>query len=131
MKSILIIVACCFFGTASLAQDNSVEDVISDQIEALLKDDFAKAFSFASPMIKEMFQNPTGFGEMVKRGYPMVWRPSQVTFGPLQTVDGVRVQTVFLTDQGGRVFEASYEMIEVENSWKINGVTIKEIGLGA
>jgi len=35
------------------------------------------------------------------------------------------------TDQLGKVFEASYEMIETDKGWQINGVTLKEAGLGA
>ena len=113
------------------AQTDPIKDVISSQIEAFQTDDLGRAFSFASPAIKGMFGNPERFGQMVERGYPMVWRPANVQFGPLKYVSERIIQIVFFTDQGGNVFEASYEMIETENGWQINGVSLKEAGLGA
>ena len=55
----------------------AIESVISKQIEAFRADDFATAFTFASPNIRSMFGTPDNFGVMVRRGYPMVWRPGQ------------------------------------------------------
>ena len=43
------------------AQDQKVEaieDVISSQIDAFLRDDFATAFTFASPNIQRLFGTP-------------------------------------------------------------------------
>jgi len=113
------------------AQSENITDVIRSQVEAFQADDLERAFSFASPMIKGMFGNPERFGAMVERGYPMVWRPADVMFGPLRTINGRNVQIVFFTDQSGRVFEASYEMIETADGWQINGVRLKDAGLGA
>ena len=115
----------------AFAQTDAIKGVISSQLEAFQADDLDTAFSFASPMIKRMFRNPERFGEMVQQGYPMVWRPADVKFGPLRTVNGKRVQIVLFTDQSGRMFEASYEMIETQEGWQINGVMLKEAGLGA
>ncbi len=113
------------------AQSEAITGVISSQIEAFQTGDLERAFSYASPAIKGIFGNPERFGVMVQRGYPMVWRPADVRFGPLKSIAGRTVQTVFFTDQGGRVFEASYEMIETENGWQINGVSLREAGAGA
>ena len=113
------------------AQSDQIVGVITSQIEAFQQNDLERAFSFASPNIKGMFGSPERFGVMVEQGYPMVWRPSDVQFGPLRSFDGRNVQIVFFTDQLGKVFEASYEMIETDQGWQINGVTLKEAGLGA
>ena len=113
------------------AQSDQIVGVITSQIEAFQQNDLERAFSFASPSIKGMFGSPERFGVMVERGYPMVWRPSDVQFGALRSFDGRNVQIVFFTDQLGKVFEASYEMIETDKGWQINGVTLKEAGLGA
>jgi len=113
------------------AQSDDITGVISSQLEAFQADDLDRAFSFASPTIKGIFGNSENFGVMVKRGYPMVWRPADVRFGPLEIINGRNVQIVFFTDFNGQVFEASYEMIETENGWQINGVSLREVGMGA
>ena len=129
-----ILLTICMFLGLSLpvwAQSDQIVGVITSQIEAFQQNDLERAFSFASPSIKGMFGSPERFGVMVERGYPMVWRPSDVQFGALRNFDGRNVQIVFFTDQLGKVFEASYEMIETDKGWQINGVTLKEAGLGA
>jgi len=113
------------FGAAVFAQGNAnptASDVIQDQLDAFLADDFETAFTFASPMIKNMFRNPSNFGAMVRQGYPMVWRPADVRFGAAQ-VDGTTVyQRVIITDASGALHALEYEMIPDGESYKINGV---------
>jgi hypothetical protein len=105
--------------------------VISAQIDAFQSNDLERAFSFASPMIKQIFQNPTRFGQMVQNGYPMVWRPADMRFGGLSLIEDTQIQTVYFTDAQGQVFEAVYEMLETEDGWQINGVSIRQADLGA
>ena len=52
--------------------NEDIEKVISNQIDAFLADDFETAFTYASPMIKDIFGTPEKFGQMVRQGYPMV-----------------------------------------------------------
>ena len=113
------------------AQQSAIEKVISSQLSAFEAGDLETAFSFASPAIKQLFKSPERFGQMVQRGYPMVWRPADVRFGPIRTEGGRTVQIVFFTDQAGQLFEAAYEMIETEKGWQINGVQLREGDLGA
>ena len=113
------------------AQSDEIRGVISNQLEAFQKNDLSSAFSFASPAIKGIFRDPQTFGRMVQTGYPMVWRPAEVRFGGLAAVDGRKIQTVFFTDSGGRLFEATYEMIETGEGWRINGVYIRSADMGA
>ncbi|GHF44382.1 DUF4864 domain-containing protein [Seohaeicola zhoushanensis] len=108
------------------AQDAGIEDTISRQIEAFKADDLARAFSFASPMIRGLFGNPENFGSMVRNGYPMVWRPADLRFLDLHDEGGRLYQKVQITDAQGRVHLLDYEMIETESGWKINGVRILE-----
>lgn len=129
MVRVCLVVLALAFGGPVVAQSESIRAVIGAQLKALEADDFAKAFSYASPTIKGMFRTPERFGAMVREGYPMVWRPSGVRFGPLREIDGRQVQTVYLTDAQGRDFEATYEMIEGASGWQINGVAIAEADL--
>lgn len=116
---------------AATAQNSEIEAIIGAQLQAFQADDFATAFTFASPMIKQMFQNSERFGKMVRNGYPMVWRPADVSFGNLRLLDGRQIKTVYFTDRAGRRFEAAYEMIEGDEGWQINGVVIREADVGA
>lgn len=106
------------------AQQPEIESVISRQMEAFLDDDVATAFGFASPAIKRLFGTPENFGAMVRRGYPMVWRPAEVTFLGLERSDGALVQNVMVRDGAGAVHVLAYEMIETAEGWQINGVRI-------
>lgn len=99
-----------------------IEDTIQSQIDAFLVDDFASAFTFASPMIRNMFRTPENFGAMVRNGYPMVWRPKSVQYGPLRAVDGALWQEVIVTDAAGRLHALGYRMEQIDGQWRIAGV---------
>ena len=110
-------------GLATSAQADDVQDVISQQLEAFKADDFATAFSFASPAIKGIFGTPERFGMMVRQGYPMVWRPADVQFIGQETRDPLVYQRVMIRDADGTFHALEYEMIPTsEGSWQINGV---------
>lgn len=116
-------------GTASAADPQSdIRAVIERQIEAFRADDFETAFTFASPMIRRLFGTPSRFGEMVRNGYPMVWRPSDVRFSSLVTRDGQMVQSVLVRDAAGALHVLDYEMILGEDGWRINGVRLRRPG---
>ncbi len=109
---------------AAQAQNAEIEATIGGQIEAFLVDDFDRAFSFASPNIQRVFRTPENFGAMVKGGYPMVWRPSNVRFLELREISGAVWQKVMITDGKGRAHILDYQMIEQESGWKINAVQV-------
>ncbi|MFT4715339.1 MAG: hypothetical protein ACI861_000341 [Paracoccaceae bacterium] len=102
-----------------------IEKVISSQIQAFLVDDFETAFNFASPELQAMFRTPERFGQMVRNGYPMVWRPSQIEFLALETINGLLVQKVLIQDAKGSFFVADYVMTKTEDGWQISGVHIE------
>jgi hypothetical protein len=102
----------------------AIRGVIQGQIDAFLKDDFATAFTFASPAIQGLFQTPDNFGVMVRNGYPMVWRPDAVEFGELREIAGALWQRVIVTDGAGRVHSLDYQMVPGPEGWRINGVQL-------
>lgn len=112
------------FCGAVLAEDSDVSAAIGAQIEALEQDDFATAFTYASPSIRQIFRTPENFGIMVQRGYPMVWRPAQVEFLNQRIEAGSLVQMVQITDRKGVVHTLDYLMLETAQGWKINGVRL-------
>ena len=114
------------------AQDNPIEQTILNQIEAFKADDFATAFTFASPSIKSIFMSPENFGAMVKQGYPMVHRPGSVRMLEQREVAGRLWQKVMITDQAGKTHILDYQMVEGPEGWQINGVQLlPEPGVGA
>lgn len=110
---------------AAADQADDIQAVIASQLQAIQRDDWAGAFTHASPMIQGMFRTPEGFARMVRGGYPMVWRPSRVEVGPLEQGPRGPVQLMFLEDQAGVRYVAAYEMREIDGVWRINGVQIR------
>lgn len=113
------------------AQENPIQSTIQNQITAFLADDFALAFTYASPTIKEVFGTADNFGRMVKEGYPMVYRPAEVEMLELREVAGNLWQRVRILDQAGRAHYLDYMMVETPDGWQINAVqllTMPEVG---
>jgi hypothetical protein len=107
------------------AQDRgAIEDVIGRQLEAFNQRDVEMAWTYASPMIQGMFGNSANFGMMVQRGYPMVWTNSDVRYLELREIGGRLWQKVMVRDENGGLHILDYQMIETENGWQINGVSI-------
>ena len=127
MRRLLLILACITSLSASAdAQNSDIEATIGAQMEAFKADDFATAFTYASPSIQGIFQSPEVFGGMVRNGYPMVWRPADVRFLELREIGGALWQKVQVTDSGGKTHILDYQMIQLDSGWKINGVQLLE-----
>ena len=106
----------------AVAQDDPVTGVIQRQFDAFLADDFAGAFAFASPTIRNLFGTASNFGAMVRNGYPMVHRPADVEYLDQRAETGATYQIVEITDRAGKRHYLEYEMVETPGGWQINGV---------
>lgn len=117
------VLAAMLTGGPVAAQDTAIRDVIGRQLEAFEADDFEGAFEFASPGIRQLFGTPEVFGQMVRRGYPMVHRPGEVTYLDLSpTAEGFR-QVVRIRDRAGQFHMLEYEMIQgAGGAWQIDSV---------
>ncbi|MDB5804140.1 MAG: hypothetical protein JWN73_1462 [Betaproteobacteria bacterium] len=92
------------------ADTKAIESVIRGQLDAFAADDAAKAFSFAAPGIRRSFGTAENFMNMVRNGYPVVYRPAAVVFLKPET-DGKEVlQPVQMTDKEGQLWVALYIM---------------------
>ena len=75
MKAVFLSLLLGLLALPALSQSEAssgIEATINRQIEAFQADDFATAFTFASPTIQGMFGTSDRFGAVVRQGYPMV-----------------------------------------------------------
>jgi hypothetical protein len=130
--ALMISVIVPLHAVADETQKPAITSTIQGQIDAFLADDFDRAFTYASPMIKNLFGNARNFGAMVRQGYPMVHRPSDLKFLDLRRENGRLVQKVQVRDAAGRTHLLDYSMIKTDAGWQINGVQLlKNTGLSA
>lgn len=108
-------------------QAEMIRSVIEQQLEAFQVDDGDRAFAFASPNIKRMFQTPERFMAMVRQGYQPVYRPQEVRFLDVIDVQGTPTQRVLLIGPDGKVVVAYYGMEQQpDGGWKISGCVLQE-----
>ncbi|WP_299813204.1 DUF4864 domain-containing protein [uncultured Roseibium sp.] len=98
------------------------QQIIKNQMNAFATDDAGAAFSFAANSLKQRFQTPEFFMEMVRQGYQPVYKPQSVTFGrSLMTKIGP-TQEVYVTGPKGKNWLALYSFEEQsDGSWRISG----------
>jgi hypothetical protein len=121
---ILIALVISVWASVSVAQERDIQAVITQQIEAFQVDDFAEAFTYASPNIQGFFGSSERFGQMVMNGYPMVHRPDAVRYLELREIAGNLWQRVMITDPQGVIHMLDYQMKMIDGMWRINGVQI-------
>ena len=133
MKYFFLIVGLwAIWFTPAWSDEVKIQTTIQSQIEAFQRDDLVAAFEYASPNIQTIFKSSKRFGLMVQRGYPMVYRPSDIKFLELETIEGEFWQKVRIQDQQGRFHVMAYRMISFDGKWLINGVQLlpsEEIGV--
>lgn len=98
--------------------------VIQSQLDAFEAESAEDAYAYAAPNIRRLFPTPQMFGRMVKRGYPMVWNPSDTEFLGARKLGNGLVQRLRIIDREGRAHIAEYMMILVDGAWRIAGVSI-------
>lgn len=104
----------------------AVRSVIEAQIRAFLADDAATAYSFAAPGIKAMFPTEDIFMQMVREGYPPVYRPREYGFAALEEKAGRLEQLVDIVDSQGEFWTARYTLErQPDGSWKIISCTLE------
>lgn len=102
------------------------QSVISDQLSAFIEGDGARAFSHAAPTIKQRFQTPERFMNMVESGYGPIYRSSTYDFGRNSTNGNQIVQELILTDQKGNTWQSIYVLMkQADGSLKIMGVQMR------
>jgi hypothetical protein len=100
----------------------AIRAVVEQQLAAFQRDDDGAAFDLASPTIQQQFRSSGNFMRMVRSGYQPVYRPRDVQFGAIETVEGAIIQRVELIGPDGVPALAHYVMQrQPDGSWRING----------
>ena len=105
-------------------RNTDIEKVIQQQIDAFQADDFKTAFEFASPGIQQRFGSPERFAFVVIHRYPMVWRTSNVQYLNVEQYRDHALQTVMITDHNKTLHILVYEMLPMDQTWRIGSVKL-------
>jgi hypothetical protein len=114
--------------TADEVESREFQHIIAAQIEAFRADDGAAAYGYAAPRIKQLFPTVEIFMEMVRKGYPPVYRPRSFTFGQIADEGlGRPAQRVTIIDANGKAWLALYTFEkQPDGTWKIIGCVLVE-----
>jgi len=109
------------------ADEKTVRSVVEAQLAAFAKDDAVKAFSYAAPNIREAIGTADAFLTMVRRDYPVVYRPASVAFLKAEGKNEEVVQRVQMLDASGNSYLAIYSLQRQKgNVWRITGCVVVE-----
>jgi hypothetical protein len=111
--------------TLSGEDASQIRRVIEKQLDALQRDDWTEAFSYAAPFIQKKFGSPDAFRRMIMGGYGIVHRPRSVSFETLEEIAGRLAQNVFMVGPDGKSAMVVYFMEKTPpGAWTISGVSI-------
>jgi hypothetical protein len=114
----------------ALADDiAAAKDEIRAQEQAFGRGDATAAYSYAAPIIKQIFPAPDVFMSMVENSYAPVYRHRSFEFGETK-VDGDWIgQHVHIIDANGEAWEALYTLEQQpDGSYKITGCSLLKAG---
>jgi len=106
---------------------------IQGQLEAFQQDDWPRAFSYATPKLRQLFGTPENFMAMVLGGYRSVYRPQSVEFLDARIIPGENGdrtgQAVRFVGPEGKAVIAIYTMVQQpDGSWRIAAVQLIPTG---
>ena len=109
----------------STKQAAQIQAVVQAQLKAFAADDAVRAFSYATPRIRQVFGNADAFLSMVRTSYPVVYRPSSVSFFKPEKADRAWVQRAQMSDERGALWRVTYVLEQqADRSWRINGCEV-------
>jgi hypothetical protein len=123
----LFMALSCMSAAAGEAEVNAAQQSIDAQLQALLRDDPATAYSYAAPNVKRIFPTVDAFMNMVTNGYPPVRRPKTYAFGKSQEMAAGQIaQQVLLVGPDGKDYEALYTLeLQPDGTFRITGVSLR------
>jgi Domain of unknown function (DUF4864) len=132
VQALAVVAGCALALHASAApvaptEEKKIRMVVQGQLDAFEKNDARAAFSFAAPNVREAVGTAEKFMNMVRTGYPQVYRHTAVVFLKPEMVGDEVLQRVQLTDASGEVWLASYALQKQKDmSWRITACVVTE-----
>ena len=109
----------------SPAEWDAIQKTIGEQLAALRAGDAARAYTFASPGIRERFQDAPTFMRMVQDSYAPLLDARYTEFLGGAVIDGRTIQPLRLVLANDTVLVALYEMQRDETGrWRIAGCAL-------
>ena len=109
----------------SPAEWDAIRKTIGEQLAALRAGDAARAYTFASPGIRERFQDAPTFMRMVQDSYAPLLDARYTEFLEGAVIDGRTIQPLRLVLANDTVLVALYEMQRDETGrWRIAGCAL-------
>ena len=88
-------------------------------------DDAAAAFALASPAIQARFGDAAKFMALLQQSFPQVRHSRSHRFINLDQSRGKLIQRVLIESETGIVV-ARYEMVLIDDQWRINGCELEK-----
>lgn len=102
-------------------EEDAVNGVIRQQLEAFRKNDFEAAYGFAFSGIREQLTRAE-FEAMVRVGFAAMVKPGLVEFGGTEVVEGNAMVRLQLTAEDGTTSAYQYSLEKEKGGWRIAGV---------
>jgi hypothetical protein len=103
----------------------AIRSVIEGQLDAFARDDAGGAWAHAAPGIQTLFPSRDRFMEMVRQGYPPVYRQRSRAFGAAEETPGGPTQAVRFVDREGAAWLAVYSLErQADGTWRISGCSL-------
>jgi hypothetical protein len=100
---------------------------VLEQLDALRRDDWAAAYTYASSAIQSRF-GLEAFRQMVTSGYAEIAQSSRATVSHVEMIDADHgLVQVRVDGQNGQSVDALYELVDEQGSWRIEGVLTKPV----
>ncbi len=117
-------------GTPQTSETSAaIQQVIVAQIDAFKRDDAEAAFDIAAPSIQQQFVTPGNFINMVRIGYPAVFRAQKLFFLKIVEQRGEFRQSVLIAGPDGELVQGVYSLVQLNGDWRITGcVLVKRSG---
>ncbi|MEO7400629.1 MAG: DUF4864 domain-containing protein [Polaromonas sp.] len=123
----LVLVAAVQASPLTPADEKDIRATVQGQLAALARDDASRAFSFAAENVRQAVGSAPAFMAMVRRNYPVIYRPASVAFLKPESRDEQVIQRVQMIDANGDAWLAIYSLQRQKNkSWRITGCAVVE-----
>ncbi|AEG93866.1 DUF4864 domain-containing protein [Ramlibacter tataouinensis] len=104
-----------------------VRQVIVTQLDALSQDDADRAFATTTPSVRAALGSSGRFLAMVRGAYPMVYRPSSVSFHKPEKDEETVLQLVEIKDSDAKSWLVVFALEQQpDRSWRISGCLVAE-----